>query len=120
MPALYQAVWFAALAATVMGEILPGNSVPMRWVGATHIGDKALHFTAYALLAFIPVFGYRIRRGIAVAASMVVLGVVLEFAQRLIPFRSFEVADMMANALGVLSGTVLALVGQAWMASVEA
>jgi hypothetical protein len=117
--AVFQAVWLAALAATVVGELLPGNSTAMRWVGATHINDKTLHFTAYAVLAFIPVFGFRIGRGIPVAASMIVLGVVLEFAQRLVPFRSFEVGDMMANALGVLSGMLLALVGQAWMASVE-
>jgi VanZ family protein len=120
MPALLQALWFAALGATVIGELLPGNSMPMRWVAATHINDKTLHFTAYAVLAFLPVFGYRMRRGIPVAASMILLGVVLEFAQRLVPSRSFEVADMMANALGVLTGMTLALVGQAWMARVEA
>lgn len=118
-PAVFQALWFVALTATVVGELLPGNSTVMRGVGATHISDKTLHFTAYAVLAFIPVFGFKLRSGIPLAASMILLGVALEFAQRLVPFRGFEVADMMANALGVLSGMLLALVGQAWMASVE-
>ena len=116
---LLQALWYAALAATVIGELLPGNSTPMRWVGATHINDKTLHFTAYAVLAFLPAFGWKLRCGVAMAASMILLGVALEFAQRLVPSRSFEVADMIANALGVLAGMALALMGQAWMASVE-
>ena len=50
---------------------------------------------------------------------MVFLGVALEFAQRLVPSRSFEIADMVANALGVLAGIVLALVGRASMRVVE-
>jgi VanZ family protein len=108
-----------ALTATVIGELLPGNSAPMRWVGASHINDKTLHFTAYAVLAFIPVFGAKLRRGVPLAASTILLGVALEFAQRLVPSRSFEVADMVANTLGVSAGMVLALVGQAWMPGVE-
>lgn len=107
------------MAATIIGELLPGNSTPMGWIAATHINDKALHFGAYAVLAFLPVFGFGRRRGILLALSMVALGMALEFAQRLVPFRSFEVADMMANALGVSTGIVLALVGQACMPVVE-
>ena len=111
--ALFQALWLLAMAATIVGELLPGNSAPMRWIAATHVSDKTLHFTAYALLAFMPVFGFKLRRGIPLALSMILLGVALEFAQRLVPSRSFEVADMVANALGVFAGIFLALVGQA-------
>jgi VanZ family protein len=118
-PALFQALWLLAMAGTIVGELLPGNSAPMRWVAATHINDKTLHFTAYALLAFIPVFGFQLRRGIPLALSMILLGVALEFAQRLVPSRSFEIADMVANALGVLAGIGLALVGRASMRVVE-
>ena len=118
-PALFQVLWLLAMAATITGELLPGTSAPMRWVAATHINDKTLHFTAYALLAFIPVVGFQLRRGIPLALSMVFLGVALEFAQRLVPSRSFEIADMVANALGVLAGIVLALVGRASMRVVE-
>jgi glycopeptide antibiotics resistance protein len=34
--------------------------------------------------------------------------VALEFAQRLVPGRSFEVGDMIANTLGVCAGLVVA------------
>ena len=118
--ALFQIAWLLALAATIVGELLPGNSMPMRWIAVTHINDKTLHFAAYATLAFIPVFGFRRRHGIPLALSMVLLGIALEFGQSLVPSRSFELADMMANALGVFAGIVVALVGQAWMPVTEA
>ncbi len=107
------------MAATIAGELLPGDSGPMRLIAATNVSDKTLHFTAYTLLAFIPVFGFKPRRGIALALSMILLGVALEFAQRLVPSRSFEVADMVANTLGVFAGIFLALVGRASLAVVE-
>lgn len=110
---LVPALWLLALAATIAGELLPGYSTPMRWVAATHISDKTLHFAAYLLLAFIPVFGFKLRRGLPLAFSMIFLGIALEFAQRLVPARSFEVADMVANTLGVVAGIALALLGQA-------
>ncbi len=118
-PALFQVLWIVAMAAVIIGELLPGNSAAMRLVAATHINDKTLHFTAYTLLAFIPVFGFKMGRGIPLALSMILLGVALEFAQRLVPSRSFEVADMVANALGVLAGMLLALVAQASLRVVE-
>lgn len=119
-PALFQILWLLSMAATIVGELLPGDSAPMRWIAATHISDKTLHFAAYAMLAFLPVFGFRRRRGIPLALSMILLGIALEFGQRLVPSRSFELADMMANALGVFAGVVVALVGQAWMPVTEA
>jgi VanZ family protein len=45
--------------------------------------------------------------------------VALEFAQRLVPSRSFEIADMVTNALGVLSGIALALAGRAFRPIME-
>ena len=118
-PALFQVLWIAAIAAVITGELLPGNSGVMRLVAATHINDKTLHFTAYTLLAFLPGFGFKPGRGIPLALSMIFLGVALEFAQRLVPFRGFEVADMVANALGVVAGMLLALVAQASLRVVE-
>jgi VanZ family protein len=105
-------LWLLALSVVVWGELLPGYSAPMRWVGATHISDKALHFVAYFGLAFIPVLGFRLRAGILTALAMIPLGVALEFAQLHIPARSFEVADMIANTCGVAAGIAFALVAR--------
>jgi VanZ family protein len=73
-------------------------------------GDKLGHFLAYAALMFW--FGalYRSARArIGWALFCLALGVALEFAQRATGYRSFELADMAADALGVLAGALAAL-----------
>jgi VanZ family protein len=72
--------------------------------------DKLVHFMGYTVLAILPVaFLELLAMGIALAASMIPLGIGLEFAQRLVPGRSFEIGDMVADSLGVIAGMILAL-----------
>ena len=67
--------------------------------------DKLGHLLAYALLMGWFCWLYRKRyTRLAFAIGWVALGIGLEFAQGLTPTRSFEVADMAANSLGVLLG----------------
>src|SRR5438046_4145168 len=67
-------------------------------------GDKLGHVAAYATLMFwFAQLDTRHRMRLAYAIGFVMLGVALEFAQRLTDYRTFEVADMGADAVGVLS-----------------
>ena len=102
-------LWAIVMVGVIIGELLPGNSQILSAVSSFGLSDKALHFGAYLLLSAIPSFGFERRRGTMAALSMVLLGVVLEFAQRMVPGRDFEIADMVANALGVLAGLALTL-----------
>ena len=68
-----------------------------------------LHFAAYAVLAFLPALHERWPALTAALLGAIALGVLLEFLQRLSPGRNFEVADMVADAGGVLCGLILAL-----------
>jgi len=73
-------------------------------------GDKLGHFAAYALLMFWFACLYRgLQVRIAYALLWIALGVALEFAQGATSYRSYELADMAANALGVLFGALAAL-----------
>jgi len=73
-------------------------------------GDKLGHFLAYAGLMFWFGFLYRSARSrIGYALLWIAMGVALEFAQRATGYRSFELADMAAGALGVLAGALAAL-----------
>ena len=82
----------------------------MSAVGRLHINDKVLHFSAYLLLALLPVIGFQLRRrGITAGLSMFLLGVLLELGQRYSPGRSVELGDAIANGLGVCCGVLLAL-----------
>jgi VanZ family protein len=104
------ALWLAVVVATVTGELLPGSSAPMRFVGSTGVNDKLLHVGAYLLISLLAVVLFRRRVAFALAGSAVLLGVALEFAQKLVPGRSFEIRDMIANALGVIGGLSMAIV----------
>jgi VanZ family protein len=81
----------------------------MRTLGQLDISDKVLHFAAYAILAFLPALHERWPAVRAALLGVITLGVLLEFLQRLSPGRSFEIADMVADACGLLCGLLLAL-----------
>jgi VanZ family protein len=73
-------------------------------------GDKLQHLTAYAalMLWFALLYSGRNAR-LAYAAGFIAMGVGLEFVQRALGYRSFEVQDMVADGVGVLLGWAIAL-----------
>ncbi|TAK82926.1 MAG: VanZ family protein [Betaproteobacteria bacterium] len=72
--------------------------------------DKAGHLFAYGLVMFwfAQLYAARAPR-IAYAALFIAMGVGLEFMQRWLGYRTFEVFDMFADSAGVLLGWALAL-----------
>jgi VanZ family protein len=73
-------------------------------------GDKLGHLAAYGAMMFWFCLLYaRSRTRAAYAAGFIAMGVALEFVQRALGYRSFEIADMVADAAGVLLGWGLAL-----------
>ena len=72
-------------------------------------GDKLSHALAYlALMSWFANLYATFRQRIAFAVGFIFLGVSLEFIQRGTGYRSFELADMAAGAVGVLIGWILA------------
>jgi len=67
--------------------------------------DKLAHFAAYGSLSFWfgMLFGGRARQ-LRIALAFAALGVVLEFLQGLTGYRTFDPADMLANAIGAALG----------------
>jgi len=93
----------------VLGSLSPANSSLMRAVASIHVSDKVLHFVAYVFLASFPVLGMRRKfEALVAAGSMMLLGLLLEITQHFVPGRSPEIADEVANMLGVLCGMALA------------
>lgn len=80
-----------------------------------HISDKTLHLFAYFVLSFLIARSFsRIggsfftQRFVLFAwISTALYGLCVELIQSQIPYRSFEVLDLAANAFGALLGTVL-------------
>ena len=102
-------LWLAALLTVMVGSLLPASSLPMRALAHFGISDKLLHFGAYAVLAFLPALHERRLELVAAILAVIAMGALLEFAQLYSPGRSFEIADMVANAAGALCGLVLGL-----------
>lgn len=72
-------------------------------------GDKIGHFAAYGLVTLWFAQPYAgLRQRIWLALGMVALGIAVEYAQRATGYRSFEIADMAADALGVAIGWLAA------------
>ena len=72
-------------------------------------GDRIGHVLAYATLMswFANLYESPAQR-MKFAIGFIALGVSLEFLQRWAGYRSFEAADMAANAIGVAAGWILA------------
>ena len=68
-------------------------------------GDKLGHFAAYGLLLFVFCQIYdQSRTRLVYAAGFIAMGVALEYLQRMTGYRTFDVLDMLANAVGVALG----------------
>jgi VanZ family protein len=105
MRAVYLAVGWGFIAAIIWASVT--HNPPQ--ISVEH-GDKVGHVLAYAGVMFW--FGQlylRTRTRLAYAGGFIAMGIALEFVQRALGYRSFEVLDMVADAVGVLGGWAIAL-----------
>jgi VanZ family protein len=78
---------------------------PLRSPTSLSYADLIAHFLCFGLLAFGAVgFSHRGVELTLLAAMTIAGGVALEFAQGLVPYRTFDVLDMAANTLGAMVG----------------
>lgn len=72
-------------------------------------GDKLQHIAAYSvLMVWFAQLTSELRQRRVTAASLLALGIAIEFAQLASGYREFEVADMAADAVGIGVGWLLA------------
>ena len=98
-------LWCLAWLAAAVLLLMPLRDPP----GFSH-ADLIAHFLLFGTLAFSAV-GFS-RRGMELtllAVATVAGGVALEFAQGLVPSRTFDILDMGANTLGAMVGYAGAL-----------
>ncbi len=94
-----------AIAAVVIGSLLPGKDLP-----ALPVSDKLEHFAAYAVLSAgaVQLFARRLSWGF-VCVLLVLMGIGLEFLQAKMALgRMLDRQDALANTLGVLVGLATA------------
>ncbi|MGC2520039.1 MAG: VanZ family protein [Burkholderiales bacterium] len=105
-PRLWQVLGWIMVLAIVIGSLLPSKMlepVLPDW------NDKLIHIVAYGIVMFwFSMLDRALRRQALWALGFVAMGVAIEFAQRATGYRDFEIADMVADAIGVALGWVLA------------
>lgn len=97
--------WCAFALAVMVGCLVPADRLPA-WLP----NDKLLHLICYAALA-VPVAAVASTWTQNAAGAVILLsaGLAIEIAQHFVPGRSFCMRDMVANAAGVLIGTLIGL-----------
>jgi VanZ family protein len=101
---LWLAIGWALVLLVIFLSLIPAPpSIPLEQ------GDKLGHVVAYAtvMLWFSQLYAGLPRR-LLLATASVALGIALEFVQRETGYRSYEVADMVADSIGVALGWVIA------------
>jgi len=95
-----------ALAVVAWGELTPH---PPHLADEIFGWDKAEHFTAYFGLALLASLGWGLRRSLIwIFLGVLAIGGGLEILQTLVG-RDGEWGDMLANTLGAIAGTLLAI-----------
>jgi len=113
-------LWLLSILLVITGSLLPASSPVIRAVGRLPVNQKVLHFCGYTWLAILAFLTIK-RRSLAVmlALSMILLGVALEFGQKLVPGRAFEIRDMFINGFGVLTGIVIGILSRRLLPAVS-
>jgi VanZ family protein len=101
---------FAALWALAWLGIAALLLSPLPAAGPAH-SDLVAHFLLFGGMAFATVsFSHRAGQLASLTLATIAAATALEFAQRLVPYRTLDLIDAVANALGATSGYALALV----------
>ncbi len=101
---LLRGIFYTWTAAIWVGSLIPMSGP------AVQNGDKIQHFIGYGILALLAQLIWRQPLKVWLGASL--MGVAVEFAQAMTPYRSFDTHDMLANSLGAIAGLALALLWQ--------
>lgn len=107
LPRLWVAGWLAMLALVATGSLMPSSGLPdVAFPGA----DKLQHGVGYAAMSAYAVMLFATRRARwTAAAGLLAFGIAIELAQGAFTAdRSPELADVFANAAGILAGLLVA------------
>jgi VanZ family protein len=107
LPLRYPWVWWSVGCLLAAG-VTVGSLMPSSYIGNVAIRDKPLHLMTYLLLMLWFAGIYRRERHWILAIVIFAFGFVLDAAQSWTATRSFDLADVSANAGGILVGLVLA------------
>lgn len=101
----------------LLSAVLVLTMAPATWFSALEppgewsVSDKWMHAATFALLALWYSGQYSRSSYLKLAVGLLVFGAVIEVCQYFIPYRSAESLDMLADAVGIVCGFLIALLG---------
>lgn len=114
-PWLWRLAGWLMIAGVVVGSLMPGHAIP-KMVAS----DKLMHAGVYFLLMIWFAGLYRRSRHAFIALGLLALGLGLDLLQGLTSTRSFDPADIAANAAGIFAAFLLSyLMLEGWCQRME-
>ena len=113
LPLRFSRFWLSGGLA-IMGIVLLGTLTPLSTrpiIVLNLLDDKSAHLAAFAVLMLWFCGVFQLRYTPLVAVGLVLFGLVIEWLQSFIPYRSAEFADLLFDGGGIVVGWVLALLG---------
>ena len=102
-PWFWSALGWLLVAGVSIGSLLPGDRLPDLFMK-----DKLVHAGAYLLIMIWFAGFYERRRHWMIGVLLALFGVGLDLLQALTRTRSFDIADILANLVGIAVGLLLA------------
>ncbi len=94
---------FRAALVTALLFILHLATTQLHYPGVDSLNDKVSHFMAFYALAMLEDFSFpRIEFGLSKVLTLMAYGLLLEVIQHFLPYRTFSLYDLGADAIGVL------------------
>lgn len=119
LPLRFPWVWWA-LGWLLVAVVCVASLLPAAWVPTFSIQDKVLHASAYFLLMLWFSGLYSRERHWIIALLLFTLGLMLDIAQAPEATRNFDLADVAANAGGILGALVLSwFIFEGWCRRIE-
>ena len=114
LPLRYPLRWQAAgIVILLAGLLLALAPIVIPWFGGVGPGipelDKWLHGVVFLLLALWFTGQYARRRYIVILVALAGYGMLIEIGQSMIPYRTAEWGDLVADCIGILAGVLVAL-----------
>jgi VanZ family protein len=116
LPLAYRRSWQIA-SFFLLFSVLAMALVPAMWLwpesakGLWQISDKWLHGLTFVALVIWFSGQYPRRSYWKIAAGLLLFGALIEVCQSLLPYRSAESGDMFADVIGIVCGTIIAILG---------
>jgi len=116
----YRNTWlgggFFLIAVVLVFALIPSN----RAVTAPFVSDKLIHAFVFFLLMIWFCGLFRFRMAPVIAACLLFYGLLIEYLQSFLPYRSAEWADVIFDFGGILLGWIVAAAGlRSWASAIE-